>query len=203
MLINMKKIILLVMFVFSFALPTFAQTYPQWVYYLWQVEQEVYPAGLLSNWYDARHKKEEIYIKLCYQDFMTPESKFVQLVKQEYGARAESQLTSIYALIKGRREWLQLETNNNKLFAPYVVAAGNPMDLFSMSEDTFLRLRALLRLDFDAKSQFPDKVERKGNTVFVWFRDWTTEDRIIRLGFEVKEKILDICLNECEEDPFN
>lgn len=203
MLINMKKVILLAVLFLSFTVPSFAQGYPQWVYYLWQVDQELYPAGLLANWYDARHKKEETYISICYHDFMMPESKFVKAVKEIHGERADNQLTSLYALIKGRREWLQLETNSNKLFAPYAVAAGNPMDLSTMSEETFLRLRAMLKLDFDHKSRFADKVERRGNTVYVWFRDWTTEDRIIRLGFEVKEKILDICLNDCEHDPFN
>lgn len=199
----MKKIIILIACVLFFAVPSMAQGYPQWVHEVWRVEQELFPAGLSKHWYAVRHAKEEKYISLCYQDMMTPESPFVQKTKEIYGGGAEHQLTALYALVKGRREWLQLEAQNGKLFAPYAVAAANPIDFSVMSEDTFLRLRALLRLDFDHKTQFADKVERKGNTVYVWFRDWTSEDRVIRLGFEVKEKILDICLNDCEHDSFN
>lgn len=200
----MKKIIILIACVLFFAVPSMAQGYPHWTYEVWRVEQELFPAGPTQHWFAARRAKEEKYISLCYEDIMKPSSPFVQKAKEIYGEEeAEHQLTALYALIKGRREWLQLEAQNGKLFAPYAIAAGNPMDLSAMSEDTFLRLRALLRLDFDHKSQFADKVERKGNTVYVWFRDWTSEDRVVRLGFEVQEKILDICLNDCEHDPFN
>lgn len=200
---NMKKIILLVIGFFCMTLPAAAQGYPQWMFEIERVEQELFPAGRPANWYAQRRSKEKYFNTFCFENLMSPDSAFAQDVKNKLGEEEGTrELTTWYTLIRGRREWMQIEAQNGEFFAPYVVAADNPLHLYYMTEETFLRLRALLKLNFDPKSQFAYKVERRGNTVFVWFRDWNTEDRIVRLGFEVKQKVLDICINDCEDYTF-
>ncbi len=199
---TMKKVILLFLFI-GLTGPVFAQTpLPSWLYEVLAAEETLFPGGAPQNWYAARRHKEETFEKLCYDQLMKEDSPFVQNVKRQFGARADSQLISLYALIKGRREWLQLETRTGKIFLPYAVVASNPADLADLDEESFLRLRNLMKGDFDDKTRFTDRVERTDTAVFVWPRDWTPEDRVIRLSLEVKEKLLDICLNDCEDYPF-
>ena len=199
----MRKIILIAVLLCSAIIPARGQGYPQWMFEIERVEQELFPAGRPANWYSQRRSKEKYFNTFCFENLMSPDSAFAQDVKHKLGEEEGTrELTTWYTLIQGRREWMQIEAQNGEFFAPYVVVADNPLHLYNMTEETFLRLRALLKLDFDPKTQFADKVERRGNTVFVWFRDWNTEDRIVRLGFEVKQKVLDICINDCEDYTF-
>ena len=186
------------------AVSSFAQGYPQWLQQVQAAELEYASyVNSTTNWYALRVLKEETYEKLCYEKMMDDSSPFVQKVQEMLGKDlAKSQLTSLYALMKGRREWLQMEANNGKIFSLYVIVAANPLDLSYMTEESFQRLRALFRLDFDEKTNFPSKVERIGDAVFVSYENWNDEDALIRIGFNLKSRVIDICRNECSENPF-
>lgn len=186
------------------AVSSFAQGYPQWLQQVQAAELEYASyVNSTTNWYALRVLKEETYEKLCYKKMMDDSSPFVQKVQEMLGKDlAKSQLTSLYALMKGRREWLQMEANNGKIFSLYVIVAANPLDLSYMTEESFQRLRALFRLDFDEKTNFPSKVERIGDAVFVSYENWNDEDTLIRIGFNLKSRVIDICRNECSENPF-
>lgn len=186
------------------AVSSFAQGYPQWLQQVQAAELEYASyVNSTTNWYALRVLKEETYEKLCYEKMMDDSSPFVQKVQEMLGKDlAKSQLTSLYALMKGRREWLQMEANNGKIFSLYVIVAANPLDLSYMTEESFQRLRALFRLDFDEKTNFPSKVERIGDAVFVSYENWNDEDTLIRIGFNLKSRVIDICRNECSENPF-
>ena len=186
------------------AVSSFAQGYPQWLQQVQAAELEYASyVNSTTNWYALRVLKEETYEKLCYEKMMDDSSPFVQKVQEMLGKDlAKSQLTSLYALMKGRREWLQMEASNGKIFSLYVIVAANPLDLSYMTEESFQRLRALFRLDFDEKINFPSKVERIGDAVFVSYENWNDEDALIRIGFNLKSRVIDICRNECSENPF-
>lgn len=186
------------------AVSSFAQGYPQWLQQVQAAELEYASyVNSTTNWYALRVLKEETYEKLCYEKMMDDSSPFVQKVQEMLGKDlAKSQLTSLYALMKGRREWLQMEASNGKIFSLYVIVAANPLDLSYMTEESFQRLRALFRLDFDEKTNFPSKVERIGDAVFVSYENWNDEDTLIRIGFNLKSRVIDICRNECSENPF-
>ena len=125
------------------------------------------------------------------------------LVKTAMPEKAPSYLRWAYTLLKGRREWLQLDAHNGKLFAPYAVMASHPLDLVEMSEESFLKLRHILQGDFPKEGiLFAPRMERQGNTVLVWFENWTPQDKVIRLAFNTDVYVLDICRNECEGNPF-
>lgn len=180
-----------------------AQEYPQWVSDVQAASRQAQLGQLPANWYGLRLAREDAYIDLCYQHFMDSQSPFVQQVKTAMPEKAPSYLRWAYTLLKGRREWLQLDVHNGKLFAPYAVMASRPLDLVEMSEESFLKLRHILQGDFPNEGiLFAPRTERQGNTVLVWFENWTPQDKVIRLAFNTDVYVLDICRNECEENPF-
>ena len=198
----MKKYILVLGLVAACVLPVLGQDLPQWAALVKKAEQEAHPLGRPESWFGVRKAREESYEAFCYEQIMTPEGIVFPEAKRKWGKDAQRQLQTLHALLIGRRQWLQVEANRNELFAPYAVVADYPLDFPDMSEESFLKLRALLRGDFSEFSLVNPRVEQQGNTVMVWFENWTKEDKSIRLAFETSEYILDICRNHCEENPF-
>ena len=199
----MKKLFLLVCALWLGATWAAGQEYPEWVSEVQQTARQAHQGQLPTDLYRARAARESLYIGLCYDFFMQETSPFVQYVKTAMPDRADNYLQWAYTLAKGRREWLQSDAADGPLFAHYAVMAARPLDLVDMSEEGFLKLRELLRGEFPTARIFrAPRTERQGSTVMVWFTNWTNRNKVLRLAFNTDLYVLDVCRNDCEENPF-